>query len=408
MLVAHPGRQHAHRLARALADANLLQGFWTMLPDRRALRWWPLLLDGWLPSAVWRNSLLLLPREKVHCLLGPLIVQKAMSKIGHGRLRAMADWFAWVTFDWWVARRIRRLRPRVIVGYEMCCQRTFRVAKSLGIVCVLDAAACHHQLQERVVAQEGQVRDGFWAKRLRSRKQCELTLADHVTCVSELAARSYVDAGIEASKITVNAVGCDVAAFSAAAAMRRAGPVKFIFAGVAAQHKGFDVLLSGFSEVLRRFPDSELHVAGDAAAAARYTLPEQVIVHGKLSHAELARQLQSMDCLVLPSRLESFGMVVIEALAAGTPVIVSDHAGAYEAIVDGRNGWVVPTNDRAALAQRMSACCENIEGLRDMHDECRRSALAYDWSRYERRAADFFHGLIDAHRQISPDNIEQA
>jgi len=408
VLVAHPGRQHAHRLAHALADANLLQGFWTMLPDRRALRWWPRLLDGWLPSAVWRNSLQLLPREKVHCLLGPLIVQKAMSKIGHGRLRAMADWFAWVTFDWWVARRIRRLRPRVIVGYEMCCQRTFRVAKSLGIVCVLDAAACHHQLQERVVAQEGQVRDGFWAKRLRSRKQCELTLADHVTCVSELAARSYVDAGIEASKIIVNAVGCDVAAFSPAAVMRRMGPAKFIFAGVASQHKGFDVLLSSFSEVLRRFPDCELHVAGDAAAAARYTLPDQVVVHGKLSHSELAMELQTMDCLVLPSRLESFGMVVIEALAAGTPVIVSDHAGVYEVIVDGQNGWVVPANDSAALAQRMSACCEDIDVVRDMQDACIRSASRYDWSCHAQRAIAFFRGLIVDRQQLGTDNGEQA
>ena len=57
-----------------------------------------------------------------------------------------------------------------------------------------------------------------------------------------------------------------------------------------------------------------------------------LVVHGKLSHSQLPQLLATTDCLVLPSRLESFGMVVVEALAAGVPVIVSDHAEATHAL----------------------------------------------------------------------------
>ena len=80
ILVAHPTRQHSHRLARALQEAGLLHSYWTLLPDRRALSLLPAYLNGLLPSAVVRHSLQFLPSNKVHILLGPLLFQKLASR----------------------------------------------------------------------------------------------------------------------------------------------------------------------------------------------------------------------------------------------------------------------------------------------------------------------------------------
>jgi UDP-glucose:(heptosyl)LPS alpha-1,3-glucosyltransferase len=88
--------------------------------------------------------------------------------------------------------------------------------------------------------------------------------------------------------------------------------------------------------------------------------------------------LAGADALVLPSWFDAFGNVVAEALACGTPAIVSASCGAAEWIRDGENGFVVPRQDAALWAERLRAWLarDGSDGMREM---ARRSALAYPW-----------------------------
>ncbi|MBI5430573.1 MAG: glycosyltransferase family 4 protein [Nitrosomonadales bacterium] len=389
-MVAHPTRQHSHRLAQALQDAGLLHSYRTLLPDRRALSWLPTSL---LPAAVQRHTLEFLPGDKVHTLVGPLLFQKLAARFPSVAVRQLGEWLAWAVFDRWVAGQLRRLRPAAVVGYEMCCAETFRVAQELGIICVLDAAAFHYAMQDRILDEEQSGAQTWAGRRLRQRKQKEIELADRIICVSEMAKHSYVDAGVDGSRIAVNPVGCDVTKFASHGERVRAGAPKFVFVGMPVYHKGFDLLTTSYGRLLEHYPDAELHVVGDPAMIAKGTIDKQIRIHGKLSHDQLGTLLAQMDCLVLPSRLESFGMVVVEALAAGVPVIVSGHAGAAVAIRENENGWMIPAGDEEALLQRMRDCCEHINEVRLMGGICAESARAYDWSYYSRRAVDFFSGL---------------
>jgi glycosyltransferase involved in cell wall biosynthesis len=394
VLIAHPTRQHSHRLAEALQTAGLLHSYWTLLPDRRALSWLPSGFEGFLPSAVSRHSLQFLPQEKSHVLPGPLLCQKMASRSDSVGVRLMGEWLAWAAFDRWVAARLGRLRPTVVVGYEMCCAETFKVARRFGIRCVLDAAAFHYALQEEMLTED---RCGVhtWAGiRLRRRKQMEIEHADQIICVSELARRSYVNFGVDAAHISVNPMGCALQQFAAPIHSLRSDGVKFIFVGMPIHRKGFDLLIASYRRLAAEYPDAELHVVGDAAMARSLTANNKLVFHGKLSHAQLGHLLARMDCLVLPSRLESFGMVVVEALAAGLPVIVSDHAGAAQAIRNGENGWVVPAGNEQALLHRMLDCCSNIEAVRGMSGACVASAADYDWSHYSRRSVVFFSQIV--------------
>lgn len=394
VLVAHPTRQHSHRLAQALQDAGVLHSYWTLLPDRRSLSWLPDALAGLLPSAVQRHSLQFLPAAKVHALIGPLLCQKLAARFHSVALTQLGEWVAWAAFDHWVARQLPRLLPKVVVGYEMCCAETFRVAKSLGIACVLDAAAFHHALQDKVL-DEDKVGAHTWAgKRLRLRKQIEIELADKIICVSELAKRSYIDAGVDPMRLVVNQVGCDVAKFAALGDSARDGAPKFAFVGMPGHVKGFDLLTAAHAQLRGRCPEADLYVAGDAAMAARLADSNRIHLLGKLSHEQLRKLFARIDCLVLPSRLESFGMVVVEALAAGVPVIVSDHAGASVAIDENENGWVVPAGDEAALFERMLACCRDIDRVRAMGAACALSAADHDWSYYSIRTLRIFEPLL--------------
>jgi glycosyltransferase involved in cell wall biosynthesis len=343
VLVCHPTRQHAAEVARALADAKFLEGFLTLLPDERSFRWLPAPVRKALPSAIARNAVPYLPKNRVHTLLGPLLAYKAAQYFE--RDEGISDLLTWTLFDLWAATYVRRRRPDAVVGYEMCAVETFRAAKRVGAMCILDAAAFHYAEQDGALFPETH-KFSRAEMRLRWRKRTELDLADLIVCCSELAQRSYLAAGISRNRIVVNSLGVDVDLFRPDNRTSRTGPMKFVFLGTPSRRKGFDILLEAIRLTGSAFPSADLHVIGDPASTVRFMgySPNKIVIHGKLSHRELAQLLGVMDCLVLPSRIEAFGKVsrieafgkvIVEALAAGIPAIATPKVGAGEIIVNG-------------------------------------------------------------------------
>ena len=346
-----------------------------------------------LPSAIARNALPYLPKNRVHTLLGPLLAYKAAKYFEPDE--GIGDLLTWTFFDLWTARYVRRRRPDAIVGYEMCAVATFRAAKSVGAKCILDAAAFHYAEQDSVLFPEAH-KFGRAETRLRQRKRIEVELADLIICCSELARQSYLAAGLSGDRIVVNSLGVDVDLFRPDGGANRTGPTKFVFVGTASRGKGFDVLLEGFRMTSGGFPLTELHVIGDTASASRLMehSSDKVVMHGKLSRRELAQVLSVMDCLVLPSRIESFGMVVVEALAAGIPAIVTPSVGAAEAITEEKNGWIVPAGSAVALSKQMSLCCAEPSRARAMRPNCIASAARHRWVDYRKRTLSIVETVV--------------
>jgi glycosyltransferase involved in cell wall biosynthesis len=311
-------------------------------------------------------------------------------------LAAWTDFLACRLFDLWTAARLSPGEAGAVVACEISSLETFRKARRLGMVTVLDAAATHHQTQDRF---HGFAEPPALHRRITAVKDAEIALADHVLTVSELARRSYLEAGMPPERVHCVPLGVDVDLFAPAAeeAPARAGTT-FLFAGAASRVKGLDLLLAAFARVRRAEPEARLLVIGpdgDASSLLGPPAPEGVTVLGPLAQAELAARFRAADCLVLPSRNESFGMVVPEALAAGLPVLVSDRVGAAELVLEGRNGWVVPAGDAEALAGRMLHSARSREELRRMGPACRRAAAGRDWSVYRERLPALLRGLLD-------------
>jgi glycosyltransferase involved in cell wall biosynthesis len=402
VLVCHPTRQHAAEVARALADANSLEGFLTLLPDERAFRWLPAPVRKALPSAIARNGVPYLPKNRVHTLLGPLLVYKCAQYFQHDE--AIGDLLTWTLFDLWTARYVRRRRPDAVVGYEMCAVETFRAAKSAGARCILDAAAFHYAEQDAVLLHETH-KFSRAETRLRRRKRIELELADLIICCSEVARQSYLAAGISGCRIVVNPPGVEFDLFQPDKGASRTGPTKFVFVGTASRRKGFDILLEAFRLTTGEFPSAELHVIGDPESAFRFIgySSDKIEIHGKRSRRELAQLLGMMDCLVLPSRIEAFGMVVVEALAAGIPAIVTPKVGAAEVITAGKNGWIVPVDSAVALSEQMSSCCAEPSRAREMRPDCIASAARHQWIDYRKRMLSIVEAVISPKQQSHDD-----
>ncbi|MGH9105446.1 MAG: glycosyltransferase [Acidimicrobiales bacterium] len=129
--------------------------------------------------------------------------------------------------------------------------------------------------------------------------------------------------------------------------------------------KGFDVLLGAFPDVRRLRPDAELAIAG-AVVGGKEAYAENLLaiarrsegVHWLGAREDMAEFMADLDLFVMPStEPEPFGLVAVEALASGVPVVVTDHGGAPEMLRDApaAAGKLCPPGDRATLARAIVA-----------------------------------------------------
>lgn len=143
---------------------------------------------------------------------------------------------------------------------------------------------------------------------------------------------------------------------------------KFIFFSLAflEGEKGFDTLIKSFA---KKFKDKEavLYIGGDGsqrswleALTVENGVKDQIIFLGALSRDDVSKWMNKCDCFVLPSRYETFGVVYIEALASGRPVIGALNGGA-EDIINNLNGYLIPIADIDILAEKMIEVYDNIE-----------------------------------------------
>src|SRR6478672_1827678 len=177
--------------------------------------------------------------------------------------------------------------------------------------------------------------------------------------------------------------GVDVPAELPAPDHRPAGaPLRLAFIGQAVERKGLPVLLRAF-EALRDHVGVELIVVGadrDEVEPLLLDGDEGVTVLGKVSDAEKLQALASADLLVAPSLGgESFGMVLTEAFAAGTPVVASDIPGYRDVVRDGVDGVLVPRGDATALAQTLRDLAVAPRQRAAMAVQARAHAPRYAW-----------------------------
>jgi len=162
--------------------------------------------------------------------------------------------------------------------------------------------------------------------------------------------------------------------------------LRLLFVGRAEERKGLPVLLSAFQALVEHVPSRLTVVGADPEDVARLVADPDVLSHidvlGKVSDSVLWQQLGDADLLCAPSLAgESFGMVLIEAMASGTPVIASKIAGYSDVVTDGVDGVLIPPADPQALAEELQLLSHEPERLVAMGEAGRRSAERYAWPR---------------------------
>lgn len=228
------------------------------------------------------------------------------------------------------------------------------------------------------------VLQGWWLRR-------NLRQADAIASTSAAMAGQVRRLTPTRGAIAVTPFGIDTTCFAPAPAARPAGEGLVIGTVKAlAPAYGVDLLLRAFARLETRpgEPAATLLIVGDGPQAAELRalaealgIAARVRFAGPVPHAEVPAWLNRLDVFVAASRIESFGVAVLEASACARPVLVSDAGGLPEVVVDGETGLVVPRGDVAALAAALARLVADAALRRRLGEAGRRHVQQrYEWA----------------------------
>jgi glycosyltransferase involved in cell wall biosynthesis len=299
------------------------------------------------------------------------------------------------------------LEARCVVAYEGFALPAFLARRDAGGGrAVLNYPVAHHRVRRRERLEEIDREPSFastwpdfddWPAGHERRLDDEIQLADAVLVGSTYAADSFVAEGIPRSRMRVVPYGVDLQTFAPPAdgeRERRDGPrFETIFSGQMTQRKGLSYLLRGW----RRFgrPDARLTIVGapvgDPRALAPYADSFRHVPHQ--TRPELARLYRAADVFVFPTLLEGMGLVVLEAMACGLPVIVTAN-GPGDLVRDGIDGFVIPTRDADAIADRLERLYQDRALREEMGRNAAQRAAGFGWSAYTDKVQACLAGLF--------------
>jgi phosphatidyl-myo-inositol alpha-mannosyltransferase len=225
--------------------------------------------------------------------------------------------------------------------------------------------------------------------------------------VSDAAARYHAGAlGRSPGTFRVVPNGVDVARFADAEPfpdLRDPDRPALLFVGRLERRKGLEPLVRAFTRLKADRPALRLLVVGDGPERDRCAsllpsrLREDVTFLGRVGHDDLPRYYATADLYVAPSLGgESFGIVLLEAMAAGRPIVASDIPGYRSVASDGRQGRLVAPGDPAALADAIATLLDNPSLRAAMAADGRRTVAPYDWAQVAARVADAYRDATRA------------
>ena len=229
-----------------------------------------------------------------------------------------------------------------------------------------------------------------------------LCQADRVVALTQGERSRLTALGVDPERIAVIPNGVDLEEFPAARPPRTSGgPYVILYVGrLYPEQKGISTLMQAFGE-LPRTSATELRLVGEdwggLAVVERATrdraLAGSVHALGVVPRAALVGEMLRADVLVLPSTFEPFGIVLLEAMAAGLPVIASRVGGIPEIVSDGETGILVRPGDPAELRDAIERLrSDRSVGLR-MGAAGRRQVERYSWRRIGPQFLDLFRDV---------------
>jgi len=227
-------------------------------------------------------------------------------------------------------------------------------------------------------------------------------MARHIVAISSTTMKSLVeDYGIPESRITVIPVGVDTTVFRPLAVERIENSMLFV--GRLCERKGIPHMLQACRLVREEVPEFKLFIAGEGELrvelqdkADELGLGANVSFLGKVNDEELPYWYNRVSLFCLPSHFEGFGIVCLEAMACGTPVVASRAPGIIDVIPEEHDDLLTEPGDDRALAAKILALLQDNERREAIGRSLRLAAEdRFDWSTVSARFIDLYERELD-------------
>lgn len=332
--------------------------------------------------------------SKVASNIIPILIAQAPRRIpGLKKFHWTLDYISHEYYDNWAKNQLEPCD--IVVGWAGFSLHTIRRAKTLGAVTIVERGAAHILTQKDILEEEC-ARHGIDEKpideRFIERELQEFAEADFISIPSSFVRRTFVERGIPEEKLIQVPYGVSLEHFRPMHKADDAFRVMHIGGRI---QKGTYYLIQAMSEL--SLANTELLIVGSPRSPIDTLIEEyegNCKVLDYVPHLELYRTYSQSSVYVLPSVQDGFGMVVIEAMACGVPVICSTNTGGEDIIRDGVDGFVVPTRDVEALKEKILYLYEHEERRRAMGQSALGRAQEFTWDRYGEKIVDEYKSVL--------------
>ena len=301
------------------------------------------------------------------------------------------------------ARMARESDCAAVLSYNYCAYHVFRLLQGSAVKRILFQCHPHPRTARRILRDELQ-RSPEWSLSLNEEKElswgdkyfrqleAEPRMADLIIVASTFTRDSLIENAIDPKRIVVVPYGTDDFRFEGVAASsrcERGGSLRVLFVGQMGQRKGVRDLLNACE--FFGWNRCDLTICGrgfDLDPAALSLGSRSITIRRGLSNEDLAQEYRSADVLVLPSVLEGFGLVLLEAIRFGLPLIATTNTGAPDIIQNEREGFIVPIRSPEAIASCLDVLWREPEKRKRMSEAALCTAATLTWARFRQSVCD--------------------
>lgn len=403
--VIHPGKQHSHKVVETLYKNNKLQKFYTIgyAKNKNLL----ILILRKLPFKITRNLLEELeskrripnlPDEYVYTwsLLYFFLLKIASRKLSKKNYNKLS-YFIYDKFQRVVVKKIIKEQPDAIISYEISSHiifSTLRHQKS-KIKKILDVSCPHlhgfkelfKESQKKSLILKDRRPDYPQLKSVFAKIMEEEMMADHLLVASSFAKECMIEDGVNEADISVLPYGVDDLFVRKSYKSSKHQKIRFLFVGRLTTRKGVLYLLEAFADALKKYSFLELTIVGgyhgNEQLVELYSSKSVRFINHINSRDKLKNIYFDHDVFILPSLSDGFGLVYIEALGMGLPIIGTYSSGAVDLINHKKNGYLIKSKSTEDILSAINFFVENREQLHLFSKRAIETTVDITWTNYE-------------------------
>jgi len=282
----------------------------------------------------------------------------------------------------------------IMIGWSGSSLETIIEAKKQGKIFILERGSSHYSYQMNILKEENknfQQNYIMWQKEL-----LEYELADYISIPSSFVKRSFIEYGVPEEKLLVNPYGVDLSEFKQID--KKDDVFRIVYAGGLTFQKGSHYLLQAFDELA--LENCELWHLGSINDEMKPYIEKyknsNVKFLGHKPQKELYRYYSQGSVFVMPSIQDGFGMVILQAMACGLPLICTTNTGGDDLITkDGEEGFVIPIRDVEALKEKILYMYNNQDICKEMGEKAKQRVLkGFTWDNYGDRYYENLKNII--------------